>query len=197
AREGDDAGRFMPIAARTLTSYVAEPRRTPVRPSAKDLFGGFSMKDKFFVVLCASVLASVLSTSSIAEPLLTISCDKPEGSSVTYGVSLSERLNAAAKEQPEPTNPTLRGPIKNGYLAKPTFVVDSNRKKITTVWNEVEEDAKLREQAKKLGLLLPLPTVSDGVIVQFLPEQISAIQVTPWSITTFSFFPKMGKAFIN
>src|SRR5262249_46031669 len=71
------------------------------------------------------------------------------------------------------------------------------RKKITTVWNEVEEDAKLREQAKKLGLQLPLPTVSDGVIVQFLPEQISAIQVTPWSITTFSFFPKMGKAFIN
>jgi hypothetical protein len=155
------------------------------------------MKDKFFVVLCAGVLASLLSTSSIAEPLLTISCDKPEGSSITYGVSLTERLNAAAKEQPEPTNPTLRGPIKNGYLAKPTFVVDSNRKKITTVWNEVEEDAKLREQAKKLGLLLPLPTVSDGVIVQFLPEQISAIQVTPWSITTFSFFPKMGKAFIN
>jgi hypothetical protein len=61
-------------------------------------------------------------------------------------------------------------------MGKPTFAIDTNRKTITIVWNEMS----------------PPVLASDGVIVQFLPEQISAIQVNPWSITTFSFFPKMG-----
>jgi len=137
------------------------------------------MKGYSLGIVCVGFLASLLS-KSIAEPLVTISCDKPEGSSMTYGISLTARVDAAAKEQPEPTNPTLRGPTSNGYMGKPTFVIDSNRKTITIVWNEMS----------------PPVLASDGVIVQFLPEQISAIQVNPWSITTFSFFPKMGTAFI-
>jgi len=138
------------------------------------------MKGYSLGIVCAGFLSS-LSSTLIAEPLVTISCDKPEGSSMTYGISLTARVDAASKEQPEPTNPTLRGPTSNGYMGKPTFVIDSNRKTITIVWNEMS----------------PPVLASDGVVVQFLPEQISAIQVNPWSITTFSFFPKMGTAFIG
>jgi len=114
-----------------------------------------------------------------------------------YGVPFIDRANANLKGQPEPTSPTLRVG-KDGFAGKPTFVIDSNRKRITIVWNELEEDIKLREQAKKLGLPQVTPSpASDGVIVQFLPEQISAIQVDVWSIMTFSLFPKMGTAFIS
>jgi hypothetical protein len=134
---------------------------------------------KVYVVL--AWLSIGVAFTAKAEPLVTISCEKPEGSSTTYGVPLKERLDALAQEQPEPVNPTLRGPTKNEYQGKPTFVIDSNRKKITIVWSE----------------MLPSLPAADGVVVQFLPEQISAIQVEPWSITTFSFFPKMGTVFIG
>jgi hypothetical protein len=89
---------------------------------------------KIYVVL-AWLCIGVAFTAK-AEPLVTISCEKPEGSSITYGVPLKERLDALAQEQPEPVNPTLRGPTKNEYQGKPTFVIDSNRKKITIVWSE-------------------------------------------------------------
>jgi hypothetical protein len=74
---------------------------------------------KSYVVLawlCTGVAAWLcigVAFTAKAEPLIKISCEKPEGSSITYGVSLTERLDAAAKEQPEPINPTLRGPTKN------------------------------------------------------------------------------------
>jgi hypothetical protein len=68
-------------------------------------------------------------------------------------------MEAAAKDQPEPTNRTLRGPTSNTYMGKPTFAIDTNRKTITIVWNEMS----------------PPVLASDGVIVQFLPEQISAL----------------------
>src|SRR5262249_62388564 len=42
----------------------------------------------------------------------------------------------------------------------------------------------------------PVPT-AEGTVVQFFTEQISAVQVDPWSILTFSFFPKLGTAFIS
>jgi hypothetical protein len=83
---------------------------------------------KIYVVL-AWLCIGVAFTAK-AEPLVTISCEKPEGSSITYGVPLKERLDALAQEQPEPVNPTLRGTTKNEYQGKPTFVIDSNRKKI-------------------------------------------------------------------
>src|SRR5262245_5899819 len=83
---------------------------------------------KIYVVI--AWLCTGVAFTAKAEPLVTISCEKPEGSSTTYGVPLKERLDALAQEQPEPINPTLRGPTKNEYQGKPTFVIDSNQKKI-------------------------------------------------------------------
>jgi hypothetical protein len=128
-------------------------------------------------VICTlfSVSAATVTTSVIAEPLVTISCDQPMGSSIAYGAPSSDRTNARS----EPTSPTLAGPIKDGFTGKPTFVIDSNRKKITIIWSELEEDIKLREQAKKFNLpqLSPLPAY-DGVVVQFTPEQIRPLNST-------------------
>ena len=83
---------------------------------------------KTYVIL--AWLCTCVAFTAKAEPLVTISCEKPEGSSITYGVPLTERLDALRKEQPAPINPTLRGPTKNEYQGKPTFVIDSNRKKL-------------------------------------------------------------------
>ena len=83
---------------------------------------------KIYVVL--AWLSIGVAFTAKAEPLVTISCEKPEGSSITYGVLLKERLDALAQEQPEPVNPTLRGPTKNEYQGKPTFVIDSIGKKL-------------------------------------------------------------------
>jgi hypothetical protein len=41
------------------------------------------------------------------------------------------------------------------------------------------------------------PTATDATVVLFLDEQISVIEVAPWSIMTYSFFPKIGTAFIG
>jgi hypothetical protein len=132
-----------------------------------------------------------------AEPLLTISCEKPTGFSIAYGVSLTDQADAAAKHQPEPA-PALKGPITDGYLAKPTFVIDSDRKKVTVIWAEPPEEAEFRKLAPQLNLpQLPPPPATDATIVSFFKEQISAIGAEPWSIMTYSFFPTVGKAFIS
>jgi hypothetical protein len=38
---------------------------------------------------------------------------------------------------------------------------------------------------------------TDATVVLFTDDQISAIEVSPWSIMTYSFFPKLGTAFIG
>jgi hypothetical protein len=158
--------------------------------------GELTMKLKVFG-FCV-VLASLLSTRAIAEPLVTISCDKPEGFNIVYGVSLTERFNASQNNQQRPTEPSLKGPTKDGYSGKPTFVIDSNKKNMTIGWTKLPEDVELKKQAKEAGLpqLPPVPA-ADGVVVQFSKEHISAVQVDPWSIMTFSFFPTLGTAFIS
>jgi hypothetical protein len=92
----------------------------------------------------------------------------------------------------------LTGPNEDGYGGKPTFVIDSNRRKMTVIWAELPEDAELRKRAKELNLpQIPPPPASDATIVLFLTEQISAIQVEPGLIMTYSFFPTIGTAFIG
>jgi hypothetical protein len=84
------------------------------------------------------------------------------------------------------------------YAGKPTFIIDTNRKDMTVVWSELPDDVKLRQQAKELGLpQMPPPPAANATIVLFLDEQISAVLVEPWSIMTFSFFPKLGTVFIG
>ena len=143
-------------------------------------------------------LAISLCPKAIAEPLVTISCEKPEGVSMAYGVSLTDRMNASATSQSGKIEPSLKGPTKDAYRGKPTFVIDSNKKNITISWTEFPEDPELQKQAKESGLpqLPPVPA-AEGIVVQFSPEQVSAVQVDPWSIMTFSFFPKLGIAFIS
>jgi hypothetical protein len=147
--------------------------------------------------LC-TILAISLSPKAIAEPLVTISCEKPEGVSMAYGVSLTDRMNALANSQSGKIEPSLKGPTKDGYRGKPTFVIDSNKKTITISWTQFPEDPELQKQAKEAGLpqLPPVPA-AEGTVVQFFTELISAVQVDPWSIMTFSFFPKLGTAFIS
>ncbi|HEY0723234.1 MAG TPA: hypothetical protein VGD41_04450 [Pyrinomonadaceae bacterium] len=149
------------------------------------------------LVLCA-VLATAISPNASAEPLLTISCEKPEGVSMAYGVSLADRMSAPAGGQSGKVEPSLKGPTKDEYRGKPTFVIDSDKKTIGISWTEFPEDPELLKQAKESGLphLPPVPAAR-GSIVEFFDEQISAVQAEPWSIMTFSFFPKLGMAYIN
>ena len=147
--------------------------------------------------LCA-ILAISLSSKTFAEPLVTISCEKPEGVSMAYGVLLTDRMNAPANSQSGKIEPSLKGPTKDGYRGKPTFVIDSDKKNITISWTALPEDAELQKQAKAAGLpqIPPVPA-AEGTVVQFSTEQISAVQVDPWSTMTFSFFPKLGTTFIS
>lgn len=141
-------------------------------------------------------LCNVVTPQANADPLLTISCDQPKGVSIAYGVSLTELVEADQKKQPEPP-PTLKAPTKDGFVAKPTFVIDANKRRVTVIWAESPEDAELRKQAEKLKLPISPPSPArEATVVQFLDDQISAIEPGPWSITTYSFFPKMGTAFI-
>ncbi len=127
------------------------------------------------VIVALACIAFVAKAS--AEPLVTITCDKPDGFTLEYGIPYSAHLEAAANNQPEPTKPILTGPTNDGYASKPTFVIDADRKKMTVIWNELPQDLDSRKFMKKLGLpQMPPPPASDAIIVQFLPDAISAIQ---------------------
>jgi len=148
--------------------------------------------------LSLSVLALtyIVVPSASAEPLVTISCDKPNGVSITYGAPLQERVEAREKNQPEPP-PTLKEPTKNGYAALPTFFIDSNKKKMTVTWTKLPED-EAKKVAKERDLLtIPPPPATEATVVLFTDDQISAIETDLWSIMTYSFFPKIGTAFIG
>jgi hypothetical protein len=142
-------------------------------------------------------LTCIAVPSASAEPLVTISCDKPNGVNITYGASLRERVEAREKNQPQPP-PTLKEPTKDGYAALPTFIIESNKKKMTAIWSELPKDTELRKQAKEYDLpTLPPPPATEATVVLFSDDQISAIEIDLWSIMTYSFFPKIGTAFIG
>ena len=148
-------------------------------------------------IIIILALTCIAGPQAKAEPLVTISCDKPKGFNIAYGTTLSERAQAREKNQPEPP-PRLRGPTEDGHAGTPTFVIDSNKQKMTVIWAELPEDVELRKRAKELNLPpIPPPPATDATVVLFFTEQISAIEVEPWSIMTYSFFPTLGKAFIG
>ncbi len=97
------------------------------------------------------IIASVITTSSFANPLVTVSCDMPKGYSMEYGVSSFERIDAAISEKQEPTNSHFKEAMKDGYENKPTFIISSDKKKATVVWAESAKEIKHREQAKSLN----------------------------------------------
>jgi len=155
-----------------------------------------------FLLVAVAVLALtciVTVPKADAGSLVTISCDKPSGFSMEYGISPFDSLRARMNNEPEPTKPTLKGPKEDSLSIKPTFVIDSNKKKITIIWSELAEDAASRKKAKEEAGFPQIPSApaADGVIVQFLREKISAIQTEPWSTMMYSFFPTIGTAFIS
>ena len=144
------------------------------------------------------VIAGLLWTPCLAEPLVTISCHEPKGSRMEYGASARERVRAEIDKKSEP-KPQLRGPTKDGYDMNPTFIVDSGKKKLTVTWSESASDVELRKKLKAANLPAPsLPPTAEADIVLFEPDQISALQVTPPNaVTVYSFFPKLGTAFFT
>lgn len=149
---------------------------------------------RFGLILVASLSAS----PSSGEPLLTIACDEPKGTRMEYGASVQERVRAEIDKKTEP-KPQLRGPTKDGYDMRPTFVVDSGKKKLTVTWAESAHDAKLRKDLKAANLPAPsLPPATEAKIVLFSPDHISALEViSPNAVTVYSFFPKLGSTFFT
>ena len=78
---------------------------------------------------------------------------------MAYGVSLADRMSAPAGGQSGKVEPSLKGPTKDEYRGKPTFVIDSDKKTIGISWTEFPEDPELLKQAKESGLphLPPVP----------------------------------------
>ena len=132
-----------------------------------------------------------------AEPLLTISCDKPNGFNIAYGTTLTERVEAREKKQPVPL-PALTGPTEDGMWGRQRSSSISNQKNMTVIWAELPEDVRLRKRANELNIPQLSPSAAtDATVVLFWKEQISAIKVGPFSIVTYSFFPTLGTAFIG
>jgi hypothetical protein len=150
--------------------------------------------------LIAPALTALLSLLTIAEtavaqPLLTISCDKPKGFNMRYGVPLHELAEAQQNHRPEP-KPSLKGPTQDGYFETPNFVIDANQKNMTVVWTESPETVAARKSMKQKGLAQSwtAPAAVNATILSFDLLQISAVSVEP-VLTTYAFFPNKGVAF--
>lgn len=145
------------------------------------------------------LLVCLVSTFSLAEPLVTISCDTPKGSRMEYGESSFDRVQSAIDKKPVP-KPRLIGPNADGYDERPTFTIDSTKKKLLVTWAESADELERRKQAKEVGVpycCSPNPT-SEAKIVIFVSDHISALEATPpFAITMYSFFPKLGTVFIT
>jgi hypothetical protein len=132
----------------------------------------------------------------MAEPLLTISCPAPRGTSVLYGVSNLADMKAGIDHTPRPA-PTYRS-TPDELLFKPTFVLDSNKKNITVVYAEREKDVKLRESTTEVGAIPPsLPAAESVDVLLYTRSLISATKVSFWGVTLYSFYPELGSVFIT
>lgn len=75
--------------------------------------------------------------SSLASPMLMITCEPPAGTSQGYGVSATEQMQAAADEHKAHPANHLSDSRPDSYdnKTKPTFIGDSSRAKLTLLWN--------------------------------------------------------------
>lgn len=146
-----------------------------------------------------TLLACIFPLLSSADPVVTISCDIPKGTSMEYGESSSARVQSAMDKKPVP-KPSLIVAKGDGYEERPTFTVNSTKKRLFVTWAESEDELKQRQQAKKVGIphcCSPNPK-SAAEIVMFTPDNISAIEITPpYVVTVYSFFPKLGTMFVS
>jgi hypothetical protein len=148
---------------------------------------------RFIIIFLAALEAPSL---AFAEPLVTISCDQPKGVTMQYGTSFGERLQAYQDKRPEPKS-SFKEPTPDRYLGKPTFVIDSTERKLTVLWAESPDQIELREEAKKRNLpTLPGPQAIEVAIIAFTNDQITAVEAMPFAAMMYSFFPKLGVAFL-
>ena len=134
-----------------------------------------------------------------AKPLLTAACEQPLGPSLNYGVSPHERAEASTNHLKEPTQAKLKISEKDGFLRKPTFIIDENKKDATVVWLENSEEAKEREQAKAANVpyCCSPPPAKTVKIVLFMPEQITFADIETNDATIYSLYPELGSVFIS
>jgi len=146
-----------------------------------------------------TLLACVFPLLSVADPVVTISCDTPKGSSMEYGESSYARVQSAIDKKPVPKSGLVVNKA-DGYEERPTFIINSTKKKLIVTWAESEDELNQRKQAKEVGVpycCSPNPTSEAGVVI-FTPDHISAIGITPpYVITVYSFFPKLGTMFVT
>jgi hypothetical protein len=128
---------------------------------------------------------------ALAEPLVAISCDKPKGFVIEYAPPYEGRIEAIEKKLPMPP-PVLTGPTESDfYPGKVRFVIDSDKRKMTVIWDNEE----FRKKAN-MPQLAP-PPATNATVVHFRPWQIFAIELEENQIWSYSFFPKLGIVFIS
>jgi hypothetical protein len=80
-----------------------------------------------------TLLACVFPLLSVADPVVTISCDIPKGSSMEYGESSYDRVQSGIDKKPVP-KPHLIVHKSDGYEEKTTFIINSTKKKLIVTW---------------------------------------------------------------
>jgi hypothetical protein len=153
----------------------------------------FSIKRSPMRNISPALILALVPLACSADPLVTITCAQPKGLSQYYGIAARDREKAAS-EHKQPEN-HLSEPDKDGFNAKPTFIVDSNRKKLTLLWAESAGETALRQWSKNLGTQWDPDPARDLAVIAYSPLVITAMDAHPGpngSVDLYSFYPKLG-----
>jgi hypothetical protein len=129
------------------------------------------------VLIAVALLAPL---ACFAEPLVTITCESLLGQGQKYGVIPAEAMKAASERKSPPAN-HLTAPIEDGIYGKPTFILDTSRKKLTLVWADP-----------------PPGPAREALVMAYSPVVITAVDAHPGpngATWLYSFYPKLGVVF--
>jgi len=137
----------------------------------------------------------LMSSPALTEPILTITCNAPQGKRMEYGVFPNEHIDAIVKKK-APPKPRLRT-VDDGYTGvTPTFIIDSAvPNKMTYMWGDTAEFEPHKQAARQFGIKVPAPAAQQADIIVFNEELISTIEQGPRYAWLNSFFPKLGVAY--
>ena len=147
------------------------------------------------IVLVGTVLLAPLVCT--AEPLVTISCDSPKETTQEYGVRMSDRATDTPGHEPQNH---LTAPEQDGYNARPTFVLDSNRKKLTMLWAESAGEKEMRGLSKRLGHDWKPDPAREIRVIDVSSDVITALDAHPGRngiVALYSLYPKLGVLFLS
>jgi hypothetical protein len=137
-------------------------------------------------ILISVVLLSPLLCT--ADPLLTITCEPVKGVDQAYGPTLADRWKSAGKPLPPPHLSNPRQFELPDYHS--TYIVDSNRKKLT----RIQVPSEATEKTLKETGVTSTPA-RDVPIIVYLPDVIRAAESMSFETTVYSFYPKLGMMF--